>query len=172
MGTPSTYQRRRAVALAVKLTELREERGLSGSDIGKRCNPPLSRNTIWKFERGCMPKAPTLRNLAINGLGIKENSEDFRNLVALWTEVRLESGMGATFDEMRESARSGIEREMAPLVRAWKQMRPHEMAALRAAMEKPELMAVLVAAHAFNGGFTKTRVGSKARAGKSEPERQ
>jgi hypothetical protein len=51
--------------------------------------------------------------LATTGLGLGPNSNDYRDLVALWTESRVSHGVGSvdTFTDRRMSARGQLRKE-------------------------------------------------------------
>jgi transcriptional regulator with XRE-family HTH domain len=146
---PEGNKRRKALAFAKRIQELREDRGFSLAHLGELCG--LSRGTIWKIERGALPRGETLHALATTGLGLGPNSNDYRDLVALWTESRVSHGVGSvdTFTDRRMSARGQLRKEALEIYRKIQRLTPAQAESIRAALDDQRLLDLLVAALAL-----------------------
>lgn len=68
--------------LAQAFVQLREARGLSQAEVGRQAG--LDKSTVWKLEHGRAIRAPTLRQLCLEGLGLDDQAPEYKRLLALW----------------------------------------------------------------------------------------
>lgn len=69
-------QKRKQTAFGLRLRALREAAGLSQSQLGERADPPLSYQTIARYERGAVePTWPTVLAIA-DALGV--STDEFK----------------------------------------------------------------------------------------------
>lgn len=69
--------------LADMFAKLRETRGLSQAEVARRSS--VDKSTVWKLEQGRSIRAPTLRQICMDGLGLGDESSEYKRLLALWT---------------------------------------------------------------------------------------
>lgn len=122
---------------------IRRAQRWSLADVADRCG--VHRATIWKIERGeHPPRGETFRRVCLLGLRLKEDSKEFRDLRARWTELRMGVAID-TADHVREIA--GVNRrtsdDVAGLVAEIESLPEYLRTEVRRTLSTPAVLAML-----------------------------
>lgn len=121
---------------------IRTRQQLSLADVADRSD--LHRTTIWKMERGILPRGDSLRRAISLGLRLRETSKEFQQLVALWTETRTGTPIDAD-EQARETAsvRRSAVADVAHLVAGIAALPEYLQRELRLVIKNPRALRML-----------------------------
>lgn len=136
------------MTLAKKIKALRAERKLSLSDISKLTG--LERTTAWKIEKGFLPRGSTLEKVCLLGLSLREDSEDWKEVLALWTAERTGQPITAKALASRmAAAQNDGDREMAQFYLSVSKLSPQLWGELQKAIARPSVLEGIAALNAI-----------------------
>ena len=75
------------MSFAKEFKSIREKKFLSLADVANKSE--LTRATIWKIEKGSLPKGNNFDVIISQGLGLKKSSLEYKKLVGLWSAERI-----------------------------------------------------------------------------------
>lgn len=150
------------MTLAKKYKELRSDRRMSLSDVGKRCG--LERTTIWKIENGILPRGATLQKACLRGLGLKKDSNEWNELQALWTAER--TGQPITAQDLAGEITAQLadgRADLTALLRSAAKLDKDDFLEIEKAIHRPAVLQGLRALNALYEQTTTVRRSSRGR---------
>ena len=130
------------------IKEERKKQYMSLAEVGQKCG--VTRATIWKIEKGHLPKGETFAKILTDGLGFKEGGKNFNDAIAMWTNERIKSGQispGNLAGRMAEQD-AGVSSEMKKFLRKVEKLTTDEFEALDVALGRPSVVAGIFALNA------------------------
>ena len=118
----------------------RTKQYLSLADVGMKAG--LTRATIWKMEKGHLPKGETFVKVITDGLGFKEGGEKYNEAVAMWTNERLKSGQQSAIGlaEGIADQEKEISRTMRLFLKKLQKLNPEELQEIEKAIVRPAVI--------------------------------
>jgi len=132
--------------LANYFYDLRGDRSME--DIAKRAG--LDRSTVWKIENGVNIRPGTLRKIAIEGLMLKETSQEYANLVALWIVSRglsdePQPSIAKSLNRISKRISKQIEKNAILIAESIQPIRIEDQKSIIKALNNPDAMGAIIA---------------------------
>ena len=131
------------MSLAKEFKAIRTKKLLSLADVAIKSD--LTRATIWKIEKGRLPKGNNFEVIISEGLGLKKGSADYKKLVGLWTAERIK-GQGMNADSIAEKINNhenDLNDEAKELLELIKGLDTNQLEQIKMAMERPQVLEAL-----------------------------
>ena len=123
----------------------RTKQYMSLAEVGQKCG--VTRATIWKIEKGHLPKGETFGKILTDGLGFKEGGTKYNDAIAMWTNERINRGQISPGNLAGKMAAqdAGVSSEMKSFLKKVESLTSDEFEALAVALGRPAVVAGIFA---------------------------
>lgn len=128
------------MSFAKEFKSIREKKFLSLADVANKSE--LTRATIWKIEKGSLPKGNNFDVIISQGLGLKKSSLEYKKLVGLWSAERIK-GNEMNPDSIAQKIKTyedDLNDEAKYILKLIKALSPEQMEQIKMAMERPKVL--------------------------------